>query len=411
MNQYRYVALGSNGRKITGEVLAPNLEAAENQLAQQNLYPTQIEPANAKASSTKEGAPRSSLFTKRINAPNVDEVSEMLRAMSVMTQSGVTVVEALQAVADNAASPGIQELARNMRNDIMSGRSLSQSMAFYPQAFPEVVVDMVAVADESGKLSETLQSVITYLDRNNTVRKNIISALVYPSILMGASVVAFLILVVVILPTFADAFESLEVKLPWFTTMLLEFGKFIRNNLLVSIGSIVLAVMGWKRLMKVPRVKRAYSLFLLKLPVIGPILNQIALNRSLRTLGSLLRTNVPIIESITYAAKVANCIPLVSAWDNVRIMVGNGGSLAESMAATSAFPKMMIQMVAVGERSGRISELLEVMTEHSEQQAERRIKTAVSLLEPLVIVGMGVMVGMITISILLPLFSINNNIR
>lgn len=412
MQQYRYVALGPGGKRQQGEVAATSLEMAEAQLVQKNLYPTKLELAKGGAGA-KEGAAaaKPGLFTKRSKAASVDDICEMLRAMCVMIQSGVPVVEALQAVAENASSPAVQELARAMKGDIMAGRSLSQAMAAHPRSFPEVVVDMVAVADESGKLADTLQNVIGYLDRNNTVKKNIIGAMVYPGILMGASAVAFLVLVVVILPTFAEAFDSLGVKLPWFTTMLIEMGKFIRANLLVSIGSVVGAIVGWKRLMKVPKVKRVYSLFLLKLPVVGPILTQVALNRSLRTLGSLLRTSVPIIEAITYSARVANHIPLQAAWDTVRITVGNGGALADSMAATGQFPKMVIQMVAVGERSGKVSDLLEVITEHSEQHVERRIKTAVSLLEPLVIIGMGLMVGLITISILLPLFSINNNLK
>ncbi len=410
MQNFRYVALGPGGKKVHGELAAASIELAEAQLVQKNLYPTKLETTSS-AKATGAAQEKSAPFSRRKKAASVDDVCEMLRALCVMLQSGVPVVEGLQAVAENASAPSIQKLAKGMKADVLSGRSLSQSMAQYPKAFPEVVVDMVSVADESGKLADTLQNVIVYLDRNNTVRKNIVGSLVYPGILMGASGLAFLVLIVVILPTFGEAFSSLGVKLPWFTQALLDLGKFIKGNPLLVIGGLIGLRFGIKKALTYQKVKRAYSLGLLKLPVVGPILTQVALNRSLRTLGSLLRTNVPIIEAITYASRVANHIPLTAAWESVRANVGNGSPIAESMTVTGAFPKMVIQMVAVGERSGRVPDLLETITEHSEQHVERRIKTAVSLLEPLVIVGMGVLVGMITVSILMPLFSINNNLN
>lgn len=411
MQTFRYVALGPGGKRVHGELVAATIESAESQLVQKNLYPTKLETSTTSVKNVASASAKAAPFSKRKKSVTVDDVCEMLRAICVMLQSGVPVMEGLQAVAENASAVSVQDLARSMKNDVLAGRSFSQAMAQHPKAFPEVVVDMVSVADESGKLAETLANVIVYLDRNNTVRKNIIGSLVYPGILMSASGLAFLVLIVVILPTFGEAFDSLGVKLPWFTQALLDLGKFIQGNTLLVVGGVVGSIWGIRKAMTVQKVKRAYSLFLLKLPVVGPILTQVALNRSLRTLGSLLRTNVPIIEAITYASRVANHIPLQSAWESVRTTVGNGGGMAESMLATRAFPKMVIQMVAVGERSGKVSELIETITDHSEQHVERRIKTAVSLLEPMVIVGMGIMVGMITISILMPLFSINNNLK
>lgn len=411
MQTFRYVALGPGGKRVHGELVAATIESAESQLVQKNLYPTKLETSTTSVKNVASASAKAAPFSKRKKSVTVDDVCEMLRAICVMLQSGVPVMEGLQAVAENASAVSVQDLARAMKNDVLAGRSFSQAMAQHPKAFPEVVVDMVSVADESGKLAETLANVIVYLDRNNTVRKNIIGSLVYPGILMSASGLAFLVLIVVILPTFGEAFDSLGVKLPWFTQALLDLGKFIQGNTLLVVGGVVGSIWGIRKAMTVQKVKRAYSLLLLKLPVVGPILTQVALNRSLRTLGSLLRTNVPIIEAITYASRVANHIPLQAAWESVRTTVGNGGGMAESMLATRAFPKMVIQMVAVGERSGKVSELIETITDHSEQHVERRIKTAVSLLEPMVIVGMGIMVGMITISILMPLFSINNNLK
>ncbi len=409
MQIWKYVALGPGGRRVTGEITAQSMEEAENLLSARSLFPTKIAPSKQVDETISK--PSSSLFAKRVKKPKVDDVCEMLRAMAVMVGAGVPLVESLTALAENAAHPGIQEVARIMKVDMMAGKSISQALFVHPDVFPQVVCDMISVSDDAGRLHETLNSAIEYMDKTNTVRKNVISSLTYPGILMGASGVAFLVLIVVILPTFNEAFSSMGVKLPWFTTMLLNIGIFIKSRILFVIFGTIGLVMGWKRLMKIPAFNNQFLLILSRVPVLGSIIMGLSLNRSLRTLGSLLRTGIPIIEGLSYASRVAGHPIYAAAYDQVKIAIGNGATLSDAMANTKRFPKMVIQMVAVGERSGKMSELISVVTEHGEAEIDRKVKSAVSLLEPAVIIGMGIVVGMITISILMPMFQMNNQIK
>jgi|LakMenEpi03Aug12_release.lakeMendotaPanAssembly.Ray.scaffolds.fasta_scaffold23894_3 type II secretory pathway component PulF len=408
MHQYKYTALEAGGKRTTGELAANSAEAAEAQLMQKNLFPTKLELITNDNPKKATNTPEVRKSRKKVS---VDDICEMLRAITVMAQSGVPVGEGLQTVAENATSAAVQDIARALKNDVMSGRTLSQAMAAHPRAFPKVVVDMIAIADEGGRLADTLENVVVYMDKTNAVRKNVVAALTYPGILMGGSLIAFLALIVVVLPTFNEAFSSLGVKLPMFTMILLSAGIFIKSNFLLCIAGVIGSIYGFKHARKNPKFDRLVRIGMIKVPIVGPILTTLAINRSLRTLGSLLKTNVPIIDALTYSGRVANHIHLEAAFEQVKVSVGNGSTLAEAFSATKQFPKMVIQMVSVGERSGRLSELLFTITEHSEAAAERKIKSAVSLLEPAVIVGMGVLVGMITMSILMPLFSLSNNIN
>lgn len=403
MSQWKYVAVGPDGRRYSGEIAAGSAAAAEAALAEKKLYPTSLEPA-----AEKSGSVATSKTSKKVKG---NDVCELLRSIAVMLHAGVPLVEAMVALEENASHAGVQEVVRDMRLEILSGKSLSQAMINRGSVFPQVVCDMVSVSDDSGNMVETLNGAVTYLEKTAAVRKSVIGALIYPGILMSASGIAFLALIVVILPTFNEAFSSMGVKLPWFTTMLMQLGTFIRGNPILIFGGLIGAVVGWKLAMKRPAFQNAVKILLAKLPLIGPIVLTFAMNRALRTMASLLQTKVPIVDAIGYARRVSGHPYFEDAFDKIGTTVGNGATLADSMTGTGRFPKMIVQMVAVGERSGRVSDLIMNTVEHSEADVERRIKSAVGVLEPAVIIIMGLVVGMITVSILMPLFSINNSIK
>jgi type II secretory pathway component PulF len=414
MQQFRYDAVGANGAKKSGEISASSAFAAEQLLAEQSLFPTRLEVVEGGKARSPKGEKAKPVVNQKVKTRGkvkADEVTDLLRSIMVMLESGVPIAEGLQAVMENSSSPRVEVVAGALRADIMSGRSFAQAMARQPETFQKIVVDMVSVSDEGGRMAETLRHVIEYLDRQNTVKRNIIAAMVYPSILMGASAIAFLALIVVILPTFNEAFSSLGVKLPWYTMMLLHIGQFIKGNFIFCVLGIFGAVFGFKRAMKTEKFANFVQGILIRLPVIGPIITAICLNRSLRTLGSLLQTSVAITQAIQYAGRVSNHVKIGPAYQMVSQRVEGGSSLSEAMTMTKQFPKLTVQMVAVGERSGKVAELLLTNVEHTEAQTERKIKGAVSMLEPLVIIGMGIVIGAITMSILMPLFTINNSIK
>lgn len=406
MTRFKYFAVEFSGREVTGEIRASSLEAAERALSLKQLIPTRLVVAEGEGGASGRAKPFS-----RDNKLKADDVTEFLRSLAVMLEAGVPLAEALQGLSESAVSVPLQTIASEMRGDLLDGKTLSQAMGPHGRAFPKIVRQMVAVSDETGQLHACLLEAIAYLDRVTEIRKSLIASLTYPMILMGASLTAFLALVVLVLPTFNEAFVSLGVKLPWYTSALVSLGIFIRQQFIVLLALGIAGFFGFRAALRRETFREKLDRFFIRLPIVGPILTQYALNRSLRTLTSLLSTGVPVIDSIGYAESVARHPWLNQAYQTVKTAVGNGAPLADSMSSTGSFPKMVIQMVSVGERTGRLAQLLKVVVDHSEVDAERRVKRAVSLMEPIVIVGMGILVGLITISILIPLFSINNNIR
>lgn len=404
MNTFKYVAIGPGGKQVTGQVLAKSVAAAEGQLLAKQLIPTELAEVSAQATSQRP-------FASERKKARVSDGIELLRSLSVMLAAGVQMIEALEAIAENASSPAIQAIAEDLKANVLKGQPLGKAMSAHPTAFSQLVCDMVAVGDEAGRMTETIDGAVSYMDRSLTVRKNVVGALIYPGILMGASLLSFLVLIVVILPTFKQAFDSLQVKLPLFTTLLLNFGIFLRTQPHFVIAGLLAMFFGTRAFLRTARGRLLLQKTLDRVPIVGDILSGIALNRSLRTLATLLSTRVPIVDALEYARRVSNHFRFEKAIEDVKSHVKNGQALAEAMRNTQQFPKMVVQMVAVGERSGRVDQLVTTLVEHREVDIDRKIKSAVSILEPLVIIGMGIMVGMITISILMPLFSINNSIR
>lgn len=404
MTKWKFVALDGAGKRQTGVVPAANQGAVEAFLAEKRWIPVQLdELQTTEFALVKEGGRR--WFRP---GPKAADATALLRSIAVMTAAGIPLAETLEGIAENPSSDAVRMIAQQMNSEIMQGRSLSQALRSHPALFPEIICEMVAVSDDTGRLNESLQMAVDFLETNQMVRKNVMGALTYPCILMGASLVSFLLLLVVILPTFNEAFSSMGVKMPVFTEILLRLGLFLRSNLLwLGIVGIVLGVIG-KIALRQPAAKRYVALAIAHFPVIGNLQKHFALNRAMRTFAALTEARIPIVDAIGHASRVARHPYLTPAFEVVKLSVKNGVGLADAMSSTKQFPGLIIQMVGSGERSGRLAELVARAVEHGESELERKIKAAVSLLEPIVIVGMGLIVGAITISILMPLFSMSN---
>ncbi len=414
MSAYKYKAYDPEGKPVTGEVVAATVQEAEAKLASQRLSPVYlVQGGKSDAKSAASGSGESKLSAIRLGKKktSVDDICDLLRSLSIMARSGVPLVDSLETLLVNASHEGIREVVESMKADVLGGKSLAIAMGAHPLAFPDIVCEMVGVSDEGGRLADALEAAMDYLEQKSAVKKTVTSALVYPVMLLGICGLTFLGFLVFIMPTFAQTFEGMNVKLPAITQMLLGFGQFLQKNLLiVGIGGIVLGG-ATPAILKLPKVRAVVTMITYRTPLVGPLVKSMALARSTSTLASLTSTNIPIIRAIEYAGKVAYYPPLVEAFDGVRLKVENGGTLAESMQTSDTFPPMAVQLVSVGERSGRLSDMLHTASRQIQSQAERRLKAVLVVLEPLLILAMGAIIGTLTLSILLPLFSLNQSIR
>lgn len=418
MTAYKYKGYDSKGQTVTGEVSGQSIEEVETKLANNELTVISIVPLLLKERARTESSSAPAKKSGGLSSPlgggkvKIDEIAGILRNMSVMAETGVPLIEALNAVTAGCTNPKLTQGMRQLKAEVVGGKSLAAAMKAAPGLFPNIVCDMVRVAEDGGRLDKALNSAATYLERSIELRKKVVNAMMYPMVLSSVAVLAVVFLVTFILPSFAKTFGRMGAKLPITTKILLDSGTWVKTHPIPVVLGIVAIVFAVRYVLKSPKARRRMFVILNKIPVLGPLLSRIAISRTLQTIGTLLSGNVPIIQALEHGARVAGNPLIEEAYFEARARVEHGGNLSDSLAASSSiFPQTLIQMVAVGERTGRLSSLMASSAEHMESDVDSRLKALISIIEPLMIVVMAVIVGLITASIILPIYSLMESIK
>jgi len=414
MIAYKYKGIDPAGQRIEGRITALSLDEAERKVGSQGLTILSIVPAE-KASAKESSAaaaptPTGPVIGARKKVSEAD-AGAILRNLAVMAETGVPFAEAIEASIQSARTPTIVAAMSDVRDALIAGQSLSGSMRAAPQMFPTIIVDMVRVAETGGKLDQALANGASYLERRAELKRKVTNAMMYPMVMLAVSIATIFILVVVVMPKFSQVFESMKAELPIVTKIMLSSGAMIRGNPLGSAIGAMGIFIGLYFLFKQEPVQRVLGLFVSRLPVVGELIKRLALARSLQSIATLSASNVPLLVAIEQGAKVAGEPRVHDALIRVRNEIEQGKSMSESMLNTGVFPKNVVQMVGVGERTGRLPVLLETLCRSMEEDIDARLKATVALVEPLMIVTMGAIVGSITMSIIGPIYSVVEKIR
>jgi type IV pilus assembly protein PilC len=298
-----------------------------------------------------------------------------------------------------------------VKNDVVGGRPLSSALKAVPVMFPAMICDLIRVAEEAGQLHTALESGAEYLERAADLRKRIIQAMLYPAVMLSVALMTVTVLVVFVMPKFADIFLKMKADVPASTRAMLAMGDFVRGHPVGVIGLIAGTIIGSRVIMKTPATKRIAMSLILRIPGLGPLLRDLALSRALQSISTLLTGNVPLMDALEQGAKVAGNDQVAGALMHARDVVEHGGTLAEGIGKVPIIPKLLVQMVAVGERTGRLPQLMVATADKMDDEASARLKSMVALLEPVMIVVMGVIVGTITISVITPIYSVIQNLK
>lgn len=416
MTAYKYKGYDSRGQSVTGEVTGNSIEEVESKLAASEVTVISIVPLLLKEKARTESASGKSKPSGGLNMAiggkkvKIEEIAAVLRNMSVMAETGVPLIEALNAVTAGCSNPKLNAGLKTLKSEVVGGKSLAMAMKA-GGVFPNIVCDMVRVAEDGGRLDKALNSAAGYLERSIELRKKILNAMMYPIVLSCVAVLAVVFLVTFILPSFAKTFAKMGAALPVTTKLLLDSGTFVRTHP-IQVGIVVVGIFfGVRYLFKSPKARRKTFKVLHKIPVVGPLISRIAISRTLQTIGTLLSGNVPIIQALEHGARVAGDPIIEEAYLDARGRVEHGSNLSDSLALSPLFPATLIQMIAVGERTGRLSSLMTSSASHMETEVDSRLKALISIIEPLMIVFMAVIVGLITASIILPIYSLMENIK
>ena len=414
MQVFKYKGYDLKGQKVDGEISANTIEEAERRIATQDVSIIAIVPAGLRKGKTSEASvsasPKRFGLLGRKKATDAD-IAVILRDLAVMAESGVPFVEALDAVTASARTPQIEKSLRALREEIVGGKSLSAAMRAADGLFTPLVCDLVRVAEEGGHLDHALATAAGYVERAAELRKKVMNAMLYPIVLTCIAFMTLTILIVFVLPKFATIFQRMGADIPITTKMMIGAGTAVREHpLYVGIG-LVVAIVGLRLLLKSPPVTKAFSRLCMRVPVVGELIKRLALSRAFQSISTLLGSNVSVMAALEQGSKVAGNPVVAEALLYARSCVEVGGSLSDSLAEAKIFPTTLVQMVSVGERTGRLGPLMANTAVHMEQDVDNRLKALVSIVEPLMIVVMGAIVGLITLSIIIPIYSVVEKIK
>jgi len=410
MPDYSYQALDRSGAAVSGVIQADNPELGAERVRALGLFPMalnvaagrQVEPG-AKAGKAVAAAP---VLPWQRGVGRM-EVVLFTRQLADLVGAGLPLDRALTVLIKQAQSFGLRERLTRVQEEVRAGRPLSEALAFYPRDFPRLYVNMVQAGETAGQLAEVLERLAGYLEREITRRSQVVSALTYPVVLVVVAVSAVSFLLTFVVPRLAGVLKDLHTALPLPTVILLSITGFLTSYWRQLLVGIAAAVFGTRRYLATPAGQAAWDGFKLRIPLVGGLLGRIVASRFVRSLGTMLTGGVPILESLEIARDAVGNVSTARAVDRIKDSIRQGESLAEAMESTDAFLPIVVHMAGVGEETGRLPAMLVRTADSLDFEIDGQIRRLVTLIEPVIVVVMGVVVGFIVLSILLPIFEAN----
>ena len=399
MTQFKYAAKGPTGQTVEGTIAAATKAEAVAELRKQNLVVMRLDEAAAKQ--------RRSLGELRFGKVKIKakkgELVIFTRQLATMVGAGLSLLESLEVLGHQAESPGMKLCCQSLVDSVRSGSDLSAAMEQCPLVFDHLYISMVKAGEISGQMDIILNRLADYEEASEELLREIKSAMTYPviSMVLVLGITGFLMIGVV--PTFKNVFESLDAELPAITQFVLDCSDFLRANVVLLIGAMFGAFVALKAFKKTPRGRLLWDRLMLKLPVFGPLFTKVCLARFSRTFATLIRSGVPIMSTLDIVANTSGNAVVSRVVLSSRESVRNGNLLSEPLAEEPVFPPMVTRMIAIGERTGALETLLEKIAEFYDSQVKAQVKALTSLIEPLLIAFMGVIVGGVVLAIFAPI--------
>jgi len=408
MSVFEYVALDEKGHERKGFVDAPGVSVARQQLREEGIYPVDIHPAREKKNSALAGALEIGFFQK----VTAKEVSIFTRQLSTLLGAGIPLVQSFSVLLAQTRKPILQKILAQIRADLNEGKSLTSGMENFPRVFPPFYINMVKAGEASGTINLVLERLADFSENQQALLSKIRSALAYPLIMLLVGSLVIFLLMTFVVPRITEIFSDMKQTLPFITVILITVSHFLKSFWWL-IGLVMAAVIvSFKYLTTGTEAgRRFWDSIRLKAPVWGQVNLKIAIARFARTLATLLQSGVPLLAAMEIVRNVVNNIYIGEMIARAARDVEEGQSLAAPLAANGLFPPMVTEMIAVGEQSGSLEKMLNRIAVSYETEVQSDIMVMTSLLEPLMILVMGLLVGFIVFSILLPIFEMNQLVK
>ncbi len=407
MAAFEYIALDAGGRNRKGLLEGDTARQVRQMLRDQGLTPLEVQEST-RASRNRESGGRSRLFKHRLSAT---ELSLVTRQLATLVGSALPLEQALQAVARESEKPGTRSLLMAIRTRVMEGHTLASALDEHPSVFPEIYRATVSAGEQSGHLEVVLERLADYTEARQQMRQKFTLALLYPLILTSIAILVVIGLLTYVVPQVVQVFDSLGQELPLLTRALLASSAFLLEHGVLILLGLLLVVVAFVLLMRRPGFRHAIQRMQLRLPIAGRLTRGMNTGRYTRTLSILLASSVPVLEALRIAGQVLSNLPMREAVEKTAVKVREGAQLHTSLGESGYFPPMTVQLIASGEASGNLELMLDRAAMQQDRETETLIATMLGLFEPLLILGMGLMVLVIVLAILLPIFDLNQLVR
>ena len=394
MAKFKYRAMSGNGKKIEGNHVANSRDEVVQMITSNGYYPLMIEEV-IESTNIELG------FGEKVTTK---DIAIFCRQLYTMIDAGVSINRALNIMANQLTNKKLRKVTAEIEEDVKKGEMLSAAINKHDDVFPQLLISMVESGEISGNLDTMMLRMSTHFEKENKLNNKIKAAMTYPTILGIVAVCAVMFIMTFVMPTFIEMFESEGVVLPITTKILINISAILQKNFLFIIICIICAIVGFKFYSRTEHGIYTISKLKLHLPIIGELNKKIIVSRFTRTLSTLIASGVSLVHSLPVVAGVLGNKIAEDAINKVREEVTKGEGLSEPIKEAGIFPEMLSSMINIGEETGQLDEILNKTADFYDEEVEQAIQTTTALIEPLLIVVMGLVIGFIVISIMLPMF-------
>jgi len=397
MPTFTYTARAVNGELKTATIDAPSREEVVAQLRRQRMSVVKVDEETKK--------------TKARGSIKMRDIVIFTRQFSTMINAGLPLVQALDILAKQTENKALADVTRAVVFDVESGHTVADALGKHPNAFSELYVNMVAAGEAGGILDTILMRLATFMEKNDALIRKVKGAMIYPGVIMSVAVIAIAVLLLFVIPVFESMFASVGLALPLPTRIVIGLSRFLKSYWYLILGGMGGGVWLLKRYYASPSGKLAIDKMLLKMPVLGDVLRKSAVSRFTRTLGTLISSGVSILDGLEITAKTAGNRVIQDAIMASRASIAGGDTIAAPLQKSQVFPPMVISMIAVGEQTGGLDEMLSKIADFYDEEVDAAVSGLLSLLEPIMIVFLGVVVGGMVVAMCLPIFDMINAVQ
>ncbi|EEY98907.1 type 4 fimbrial assembly protein PilC [Vibrio sp. RC586] len=395
LKNYRWKGINSNGKKVSGQMLALNELEVRDKLKEQHIQIKKLKKGSV------------SLLSRLTHRVKTKDITILTRQLATMLTTGVPIVQALKLVGDNHRKAEMKSILAQITKSVEAGTPLSKAMRTASAHFDTLYVDLVETGEMSGNLPEVFERLATYREKSEQLRAKVIKALIYPSMVVLVALGVSYLMLTMVIPEFESMFKGFGAELPWFTQQVLKLSHWVQAYSLWAFIAIVAAIFGLKALRKNSfQIRLKTSRLGLRFPIIGNVLAKASIAKFSRTLATSFAAGIPILASLKTTAKTSGNVHFETAINEVHRDTAAGMPMYIAMRNTEAFPEMVLQMVMIGEESGQLDDMLNKVATIYEFEVDNTVDNLGKILEPLIIVFLGIVVGGLVVAMYLPIFNL-----